>query len=108
MPDAPASRPFNYFNAGVMLVGRAHRNVFTLPSNPGSGSMSEQAYTNLKVMSLGFKFHDLGIKWNGLHSIRGPENRKDLHVIHYAGWPKTSDWVDTMIRQMRVDLGNWS
>jgi hypothetical protein len=97
-----------YFNVGVMVFGQQHRDLFRQPTVPKRNSiMPEQTYLNLKLMMSGVKCHDLTSIWNGLHSLHGPDDRKRLNVVHYAGWPRTPDWVETMTRQMRKDLGNW-
>jgi len=101
-----AERGFTYFNTGVVLADRTHRDAFELPLNPKGEPMSEQTYTNLAVARHGFKFLDLGIRWNGLHSLRRADNRKDLHIVHYAGLPKVTGWVERMTDQMKKDLSN--
>lgn len=102
-------RPFNYFNGGVTVFGRKHRRLYTLPHAVKPDSiMPEQTYLNLRLAELGMKFRDIGITWNGLHSIRGAGDRKDLHIIHYAGWPRAdARWVDDMKMQMIADRGGW-
>ncbi len=101
-------RGFTYFNSGVMVLGKKHRKLLTLPLRPKPDSiMPEQTYLNLKLAESGATFHDLGITWNGLHSLRGPRERSDLNIVHYAGWLKTADWVDRVIAQMKRDLENW-
>lgn len=100
-------RGFAYFNAGVMLTGRAHRSLFNIPFRAKSGPMSEQTYTNLQVALNRYKFKDLGIKWNCLHSLVAPASRRDVWIVHYAGWPKTHDWVASITGQMKADYANW-
>ena len=101
-------RPFSYFNVGVMIASRAVRSLFTPPRRVKPDSiMPEQTYLNLRMIETGFPFNALDPKWNGLHSIYKPDDRRDLYVVHYAGWMRTDDWVDTMIEQMRMDLSNW-
>ncbi len=102
-------RPFNYFNSGVTVFGRKHRRLYVPPHDVNPDSlMPEQTYLNLHLAELGFKFKDLGVLWNGLHSIRKPGDRKDLHVIHYAGWPRVdAQWVDDMKYQMISDMAGW-
>lgn len=101
-------RPFTYFNVGVMVASRAVRSLFTPPRRVKPNSiMPEQTYLNLRMIETGFPFHDLTSKWNGLHSIHKPGERQDLHIIHYAGWMKEPDWVETMTDQMQMDLECW-
>lgn len=103
------TRDFGYFNVGVMVAPWAMRGIFNAPTKPKPGSiMPEQTYLNLKLARSGFQFHNLHPKWNGFHSVYAPHKLlSELWIIHYAGWPKTSDWVDLMTAQMRIDLENW-
>lgn len=101
-------RPFAYFNVGVMVASRAVRSLFTPPRRVKTDSiMPEQTFLNLRLIETGFPFHDLTSKWNGLHSIYKAGQRGDLHVVHYAGWPRIGDWVGAMTGQMREDLAVW-
>jgi hypothetical protein len=97
-------RGFSYFNAGVMVMGQQHTGIYVLPTAPKAEPMSEQTYTNLQVMRLGLHFQDLTSKWNGLHSYHGHGDRRDLWTVHYAGYPKTADWVSKVIDEMKRDL----
>lgn len=103
-------RPFSYFNSGVMVASRAVRSLFTPPRRAKDDNvMSEQTFLNLRLIETGFPFYDLTSKWNGLHSIHKTEaERRDLFVVHYAGWPRTADWVELMIEEMRRDLSYWN
>jgi hypothetical protein len=101
-------KPFSYFNAGVMVFGRPHMGAFMFPSKtPLAGPMSEQHYTNLQVMRLKLPFQNLTSRWNGLHSIHAPGHRGELWSVHYAGYPKTADWVSKVIAEMKVDLAGF-
>jgi hypothetical protein len=100
-------RGFSYFNAGVMVIGQQHTGIFILPTDPKGRPMSEQTYTNLQVMRLGLPFHDLTSRWNGLHSVHKKHDRSNLWTVHYAGYPKTADWVDRVIQEMKEDLAGF-
>ena len=96
-----------YFNAGVMVFGRAHAKVFTPPTLLVDGGMPEQTYVNAQVARLGLPFHDLGPLWNSFSMYYSPEQRRHLNIIHYAGWPKTPHWVAAMSLEMETDLARW-
>lgn len=101
-------RAFSYFNSGVMVAGKAVRSLFTQPRRAKNDSvMSEQTFLNLRLIETGFPFHDLTSKWNGLHSIHKSGERGVLFVVHYAGWPRTADWIEQMTSQMREDLSRF-
>jgi lipopolysaccharide biosynthesis glycosyltransferase len=98
-----------YFNIGVMVFGRSHADLFRQPSVAKKSSiMPEQTYLNLGLVMKRTRCHDLTSIWNGLHSIHDEHDRKHLNVVHYAGWPRTTLWVETMTEQMKADLENWS
>lgn len=104
----PRIRAFSYFNSGVMVAGKAVRSLFIPPRKAKDDSvMSEQTFLNLRLIETGFPFHDLTSMWNGLHSIHRPGERGHLHVVHYAGWPRTDGWIESMTAQMREDLSQF-
>lgn len=108
--DGILARPrgFTYFNSGVMVASKEVRSLFTLPRRSKDDHvMSEQNFLNLRLIETAFPFHDLTSKWNGLHSIHVRGYRRNLHVVHYAGWPRTADWIQVMTDQMREDLEGW-
>ena len=96
-----------YFNSGVLVVNAIHWALFKLPDRAKCEPMSEQNYLNLTLALNRFDFHDLDLKWNGMHSLRKPGDRLDLWTVHYAGWPRTPDWIDRMTNAMKDDLLNW-
>jgi len=103
------TRPFTYFNSGVMVADKSHAGIFVQPTHAAPNSiMHDQTYLNLQLQATNSPFVDLTSKWNGLHSVHGENDRKQLYTVHYAGWPKTFDWVEKVIAQMKVDLINWT
>jgi len=103
-----AARQFSYFNSGVMVVDAVHRDLFVLPQDPKRDSiMHDQTYLNLRAHALKLPFHDLTSRWNGLHSIHPKSERHTLWTVHYAGYPKTADWVDRVRLEMLVDLARF-
>lgn len=100
--------PHKYFNVGVMVVDPTHEPLFRQPRLVKSDSiMPEQTYLNLKLAETQTPCHDLTSLWNGLHSLHAEDDRKRLNIVHYAGWPKTPDWVERVTAQMRKDLAVW-
>lgn len=94
-----------YFNVGVMVLEPPHLPLLLQPKVVKANSiMPEQTLLNLRLAAARTACHDLTSKWNGLHSIHKAGERSELHVVHYAGWPRTSNWVETMIAQMKEDL----
>jgi lipopolysaccharide biosynthesis glycosyltransferase len=107
IPIRPNHR-FTYFNSGVMVVDKSHEGIFVQPKCPAPNSiMPDQTYLNLMLQATDSPFVDLTSKWNGLHSIHGRSDRQSLWTVHYAGYPKTADWVDRVIAEMRVDLAGF-
>ena len=98
-------RSFSYFNSGVMVADRSHADIFIQPERTMPNSiMPDQTYLNLKVQASDFPFVDLTSRWNGLHSIHGRGRRWSLWTVHYAGYPKTADWVERVLEEMKIDL----
>lgn len=97
-------RKFRYFNAGVMVVDRSHRDVFRLPDVCDTDTMMpEQTYVNVKVLHGGYQFQALPGEWNGFHSLYPKESRHSLNIVHYPGWPKVGQWVDRLVEEMEQD-----
>lgn len=88
-----------YYNTGTMVVSRLHRHLFKKPDkefelyNCGDNravAHYEQPYLNVKIITEGYKVHELNHKFNRLSimdSITG-ENRLSSYIIHYAGAPR--------------------
>ena len=101
--------PHKYFNVGVMVVEPSHEPLFKQPKIAKPDSiMPEQTYLNLRLSESKTPCHDLTSIWNGLHSIHAEDDRARLWIVHYAGWPKTPDWVERVTGQMKKDLAAWS
>jgi hypothetical protein len=99
------SRPFTYFNSGVMVADKSHAGIFVQPQHTWPNTaMHDQTYLNLMLQATGSPFVDLTSRWNGLHSIHGRGDRQALWTVHYAGYPKTADWVDRVLAEMKTDL----
>jgi FkbM family methyltransferase len=100
-----------YYNTGVMVISRRHRQLFKMPERIISLGMYEQGYLNMKiqemdndhahevrVFELDYKFNrmQLADTYCGIH-------RCDSYIVHYAGAPPQVD----VLRLIREDLHNW-
>lgn len=93
-----SQHPFHYFNAGVMLFGKSHQNVFDPPSAFHS-NFGDQTWLNCQVNKYVEKFVDLGIHFNRMSHYNWGE-RDESFIIHYAG----SAWKNGVIE---ADLERW-
>jgi len=85
-----------YFNSGVILASRMHREIFMLTDKDMSGiregnlgGCKEQNLLNWKVRELGFDVFELDYKYNHLSMFSGRwplrRRRSKSYIIHYAG-----------------------
>ena len=83
-----------YFNGGMLLVSRPHREIFTKINGRLWGEDFKvfgaiQAHLGYQIMKQGHKYVDLGHKWNHMsifsESWNGGLSRFDSYIIHYAG-----------------------
>jgi hypothetical protein len=77
-----------YFNSGVMVSSRSHRDVFSFP--PGLDRKQfgqqpiDQPWINLQLVSLGTPIRELPYTFNRTYSVSIGE-RTDAYIIHYNG-----------------------
>jgi len=80
-----------YFNMGVFLSSRMHREMFTkIDGQLWEAEVGlEQTHLSYQLMKLKYKYVDLGYKFNHMSMFSEPWNgnasRFDSHIIHYAG-----------------------
>ena len=84
-----------YMNAGLMLFGRQHSKLFTLPTTPEAFKhdwdlMGDQSWFNMNVQRYKLKVHDLGVPYNAMvRELREGKifgtDIKDIHIFHFAG-----------------------
>lgn len=85
-----------YFNSGVMVCSRIHRDVFLLDDDDlaslyagGMGGFKEQNLCNWKARSLGFPLHELDHRFNHQRFFSDPafggHDRFESFFLHYAG-----------------------
>lgn len=94
-----------YYNTGVMVISRIHREVF---NHPGKEIFNfyEQGYLNAIIHKLEIKTFILPYQFNRmtcLDSITG-EERFASYFIHYAGVPS----VDFVLDLIPKDLKRWN
>ncbi len=111
------NRPFpkkwdgTYYNTGVMVLSRRHRQLFKLPQKIVSLGMFEQGYLNMlmlemdndhaheeRIEELDYKFNRMPLadSYCGIH-------RCDSYIVHYAGAPPQVD----ISRLIKEDFANW-
>jgi len=97
-----------YFNTGVMVFSRIHKDVFEYPKEEydlvGGYPHYEQPYINLKLISGKYEIYDIGYKFNrmSLMDARTGENRLSSFIVHYAGGS-----IEEMKSLIDDDLKSW-
>lgn len=85
----------DYFNMGVLLASKIHRDMFTKINGQLWKGEFVQTHLNYQMMKFGYKYIDLGYKWNHMAMFSEPWNgglsRFDSYIIHYAGGGKFPD-----------------
>jgi len=92
----------DYFNSGVMVISRRHKEIF----NPNYGHFKgsfEQTQLNYNVQKLKIPTYNLGFKYNYIHlrEHRDRSERFSCYIIHYAG---CGHGEGTRIEQIKRDL----
>jgi lipopolysaccharide biosynthesis glycosyltransferase len=80
--------PKIYFNSGVMVFDKTHREMFQSPNGPLLDRFQEQSLLNIRLFLLGFKFQDITLKFNHIYKLNrniDKYNRFDQYIIHYVG-----------------------
>lgn len=98
-----------YFNMGIFLTSKMHRNIFTKIDGRlwKSEAGLEQTHLNYQMMKFGYKYVDLGYKFNHMSMFseewNGSPSRFDSHIIHYAGKGGFSDVGNRTMEQLIKD-----
>jgi lipopolysaccharide biosynthesis glycosyltransferase len=76
-----------YFNAGVMLVDKSHRDLFKMPEPNAymSANMTEQSLLNLRLHATKTKTYSLPLCFNCMPRWWSTVYWEDNYFIHYAG-----------------------
>ncbi len=80
-----------YFNSGVMVVSRYHKDLFKKPEKE-IFNFYEQSYLNIMIAKMKIKTFEITHKFNRMCCMDGKtgEERFDSYAIHYAGVPDVS------------------
>jgi lipopolysaccharide biosynthesis glycosyltransferase len=91
----PADRPFVYFNSGVFVVYKEHRDIFDIPQKqpPTKHGLPEQTLLNLRVAQRRIPFYSLPKTWNSIWCTVGYEHD---HIVHFAGRQKDEKLLETI------------
>jgi hypothetical protein len=76
-----------YYNSGIMVVSRAHKELFVKPNTETIWNFYEQSYLNLKIQQMELRVFDLEYKFNRVNIMDKfyGEDRIISYIIHYAG-----------------------
>lgn len=86
-----------YFNSGVMVLGKKHKQVFDPARSElklwSTGDfrkeevnlLNDQPYLNHRLNDLGIELLDIGYKYNHTRVITDTQTRFKSYMIHYAG-----------------------
>ena len=105
--DFPGWDGFSYYNSGVMVLSKKHREIFLKPDSIPQlrFPFGEQTFLNYRILKSRFPVHELNYKFNRMslmNSLLGV-SRLDSYVVHYAGPESAEIRKATMIR----DLKQW-
>lgn len=93
-----------YYNAGVVVVSKIHRDIFVQPTIEVDNFM-DQTYLNYMLYKSGHPVFNLPYRFNRMIWLdRSGENRLDSYFLHYAG--VLSNGVDA-IEQVKEDRERW-
>lgn len=92
-----------YYNTGVMVVSRLHRDMFKLPATQSIFNHYDQSYLNLFIQANHVKVHKLPYQYNRMvlvDDLTG-DHRLNSYIIHYAGILQHAEKI------IENDLGRW-
>ena len=73
-----------YFNSGVMVASRQHREAFAPVTEPYHEPF-DQPLLNYRVQQLGFRIFDIGHRFNHTGVASLTADRFESYIIHFAG-----------------------
>jgi hypothetical protein len=97
---------YTYYNTGVMVVSRKHRQLFKTPEKIVNMGMWEQPYLNMKFLQDNkLTIEDIDFRFNRMTFMDGyiGITRKDSYIVHYAGVPESFD----LYGLIKKDLDSW-
>jgi Glycosyltransferase family 9 (heptosyltransferase) len=98
----------NYYNSGVFVCSRCHRDVFVRPPVE-YGNFGEQTWLNLMICDRQVRMFPLPYRFNrfvGPGYLYGGEDRLDAWFLHYAG-VQTGMSRDQVLELIARDLQMW-
>jgi hypothetical protein len=101
-----------YYNTGVILASRQHRDIFMMPEDDlveqFTGPFMEQDYLNLMITLRQPKVAELDHRFNRMFYIDSTvrQHRLDSYFVHYAGYQYFSSHSE-LVRCIRRDLKRW-
>lgn len=77
----------DYYNTGVMVLSRIHRDLFEKPIVEDIFNHFEQSYLNLLILNKHVRTYELTHKFNRMKDADGytGRHRLDSYIVHYAG-----------------------
>ena len=103
----PKKNEIKYYNTGVMVLSRKHRQIFRPLDDykPLVNSFGEQTFLNYRIQSSGVEIMELDFNFNRMSCLDAPTglNRLSSYIIHYAGCPST-ELMESLIKK---DLNSW-
>jgi len=92
-----------FYNSGVMVVSRPHKQVFRLPKDVDKIE-TDQILITLRLLKEKYKVFDLPYRFNRMSFLDQyiGMTRKDSYFIHYAGAPRND-----IFRVLNKDLSDW-
>ncbi len=99
---------FSFYNAGVMLAGKMHENLFEPPpsdKNPLEATVCpEQVYINYKILQYRPKIYRLPVCFNQMPWNWTMDYHDSSFIVHYAGMPMNNRLQ--LIKQ-NIEYWNW-
>lgn len=106
----------SYFNTGVMVVSRFHREIFRRPFSDKleesalktfeiPSFLGEQSYLNIRLAQSGVEICKLPYRFNrmSLMDERTGEPRHASYIVHYAGAPTVTEMISVIVK----DIEDW-
>ena len=92
-----------FYNSGVMVISRIHKNIFKLPKGIDFVE-TDQPYINLRILNDKIEMFDLHYDFNRMDILDQfcGISRLNSYLVHYAGAPQ-----DIQMDVMRKDIEQW-
>jgi lipopolysaccharide biosynthesis glycosyltransferase len=98
-----------YYNTGVMLFGKQHKDLFILPDKfVKMHDHTEQSYLNCRIIETDTKVFELSHKFNRLTKMKDiKEDIWDSYIIHYANYDGDTNITENRFKEMKSDYENF-